>query len=83
MLNPENAENFTREQLKAFHRKVSKMSIMERMDNLKLNPDRADIIDVSADIYLRILNWGNIEIVHAPNAGLKDGILSELYDKFY
>ena len=83
MLNPENAENFTREQLKAFHRKVSKMSIMERMDNLKLNPDRADIIDVSADIYLRILNWGNIEIVHAPNAGLKDGILNELYDKFY
>ena len=53
------------------------------MDNLKLNPDRADIIDVSADIYLRILNWGNIEIVHAPNAGLKDGILNELYDKFY
>jgi exopolyphosphatase/guanosine-5'-triphosphate,3'-diphosphate pyrophosphatase len=83
MLNPENPENFTREQLKAFHRKVSKMSIMERMDNLKLNPDRADIIDVSADIYLRILNWGNIEIVHAPNAGLKDGILNELYDKFY
>lgn len=82
MLNPANPEYFTREQLKDFHRKVSKMSIMERMDNLKLNPDRADIIDVSADIYLRILNWCNIEKIHAPNAGLKDGILLELYDKF-
>jgi exopolyphosphatase/guanosine-5'-triphosphate,3'-diphosphate pyrophosphatase len=83
MLNPSNPEYFTRNQLKDFHRKVSKMSIIERMDNLKLNPDRADIIDVSADIYLRILNWCSIEKIHAPNAGLKDGILNELYDKYY
>lgn len=83
MLNPSNPEYFTRNQLKDFHRKVSKMSIIERMDNLKLNPDRADIIDVSADIYLRILNWCSIEKIHAPNAGLKDGILNELYYKYY
>ncbi len=83
MLNSSNPEYFTRNQLKDFHRKVSKMSIIERMDNLKLNPDRADIIDVSADIYLRILNWCSIEKIHAPNAGLKDGILNELYDKYY
>ena len=57
------------------------MSIDERIDQLKLNPDRADIIDVSADIYLRILTWCNIEKIHAPNAGLKDGILKELYYK--
>jgi exopolyphosphatase/guanosine-5'-triphosphate,3'-diphosphate pyrophosphatase len=74
---------FTREQLKNFHRKVSKMSLQERIEQLKLNPDRADIIDVSADIYLRILNWANIDKVYAPaNTGLKDGILLHLYDKF-
>ncbi len=83
MLNPANPEYFTRKQLKDFHRKVSKMSIEERMDQLKLNPDRADIIDISADIYLRILNWCNIEKIHAPNAGLKDGMLNELYEKYY
>lgn len=83
MLNPADPEYFTRKQLKDFHRKVSKMSIEERMDQLKLNPDRADIIDVSADIYLRILNWCNIETIHAPNAGLKDGMLNELYEKYY
>ena len=58
------------------------MSLQERVEKYKLNMDRADIIDVSADIYLRILNWCNIEKIHAPNAGLKDGILLELYDKF-
>jgi exopolyphosphatase/guanosine-5'-triphosphate,3'-diphosphate pyrophosphatase len=74
---------FTREQLKSFHRKVSKMSLQERIEQLKLNPDRADIIDVSADIYLRILSWANIEKVYAPaNTGLKDGILLHLYDKY-
>jgi exopolyphosphatase/guanosine-5'-triphosphate,3'-diphosphate pyrophosphatase len=83
MLNPADPEYFTRKQLKDFHRKVSKMSIEERMDQLKLNPDRADIIDISADIYLRILNWCNIEKIHAPNAGLKDGMLNELYEKYY
>jgi exopolyphosphatase/guanosine-5'-triphosphate,3'-diphosphate pyrophosphatase len=48
-----------------------------------LNPDRADIIDVSADIYLRILNWANIENIYSPdNTGLKDGILNELYARY-
>jgi exopolyphosphatase/guanosine-5'-triphosphate,3'-diphosphate pyrophosphatase len=75
--------NFTRSELKEFHRKVLKMSIPERMERFKLNPDRADIIDVSADIYLRILNWANINQIYAPaNSGLKDGILKLLYDKY-
>ncbi|OYU94288.1 MAG: phosphatase [Bacteroidetes bacterium B1(2017)] len=74
---------FSREQLKDFHRKVSKMSVQERIDEFKLNPDRADIIDVSADIYLRILNWANIDTIVSPdNTGLKDGILNELIEKY-
>ena len=78
-----NGAVFTAEQLKRFHRKVSKMAVQERIEQLKLNPDRADIIDVSADIYLRILNWANITTIQAPaNTGLKDGILLHLYHKF-
>ncbi len=75
---------FTRDQLKNFHRKVMKMSVVERIEQLKLNPDRADIIDVSADIYLRILNWAQIDKVYSPsNTGLKDGILNELYETHF
>ncbi len=78
----ENNDYFTREQLKNFHRRVIKMSVEERIEQLKLNPDRADSIDASADIYLRILNWANINKVYAPsNSGHKDGILLMLYDK--
>jgi exopolyphosphatase/guanosine-5'-triphosphate,3'-diphosphate pyrophosphatase len=83
ILNQESGKlTFTIKQLKDFHRKVSKMSVQERMDLYKLNPDRADIIEVSADIYLRILNWAKIETILSPdNTGLKDGILNELYLK--
>jgi exopolyphosphatase/guanosine-5'-triphosphate,3'-diphosphate pyrophosphatase len=74
---------FSRAQLKDFHRKVSKMSMQERIDVYRLNPDRADIIDVSADIYLRILNWAKIDVIHSPdNTGLKDGILNELFTRY-
>lgn len=74
---------FTRDQLKDFHRKVSKMSLNERLEQLKLNPDRADIIDLSADIYLRILNWAKIDKIKSPeNSGLKDGILAELLNTY-
>lgn len=85
IINENPAQNyFTRDQLRSFHRKVIKMSIPERIEQLKLNPDRADIIDVSADIYLRILNWADINNVYSPsNTGLKDGILNELYDVYY
>jgi exopolyphosphatase/guanosine-5'-triphosphate,3'-diphosphate pyrophosphatase len=73
---------FTRDQLKIFHKKVVKMSYKERIEQLKLNPDRADIIEFSADIYLRILNWAGIVKIHSPqNSGLKDGILTELYER--
>lgn len=75
--------NFTRDELRVFHRKVQKMAIPERIEYYKLNPDRADIIEVSADIYLRILNWANIKQIYSPaNAGLKDGILQLLYQKY-
>jgi exopolyphosphatase/guanosine-5'-triphosphate,3'-diphosphate pyrophosphatase len=77
-------KTITRNELKDFHRKVSKMSLQERIEKYKLNMDRADIIDVSADIYLRILNWANIKTILSPdNSGLKDGMLHVLYNKFY
>ena len=57
------------------------MALGERVTQLKLNPDRADIIDLSADIYLRILNWADIRKIKSPeNSGLKDGIINELFN---
>jgi exopolyphosphatase / guanosine-5'-triphosphate,3'-diphosphate pyrophosphatase len=85
LLHPNQAvKSISRTELKDFHRKVSKMSLQERVEKYKLNMDRADIIDVSADIYLRILNWAGVKTILSPdNSGLKDGMLHVLYQKFH
>lgn len=81
IINPAVDPHITTTQLETFYKDVKKMSMKERIETYKLNPDRADVITPSASIYLKILGWGNIEKMHAPSAGLKDGILYELLEK--
>ncbi|MFN5919978.1 MAG: exopolyphosphatase, partial [Bacteroidota bacterium] len=57
-------------------------TLEERITILGLNPDRADVIEPSAYIYLQLLKWANIEKIMAPSAGLKDGILYTIMDKY-
>jgi exopolyphosphatase / guanosine-5'-triphosphate,3'-diphosphate pyrophosphatase len=81
IINPALDPHITTSQLETFYQDVKKMSMKERIETYKLNPDRADVIAPSASIYLKILGWGNIKKMHAPSAGLKDGILYELLEK--
>lgn len=81
IINPAVDPHITTAQLETFYADVKKMSMKERIEKYKLNPDRADVIAPSASIYLKILGWGNIDKMHAPSAGLKDGILYELLEK--
>jgi exopolyphosphatase/guanosine-5'-triphosphate,3'-diphosphate pyrophosphatase len=70
--------------LQELHKMLKKYTVAERIEKLKLNPDRADVIEPSAFIYLKIMKWAGCEKIHSPSAGLKDGMLMELasrYDK--
>lgn len=81
LLNPGSSElHITFEQLERFYKQVKKLSYDERIEMYKLNPDRADVIEPSAEIYLKILKWAGIEQLYAPSAGLKDGILYQLLE---
>jgi exopolyphosphatase/guanosine-5'-triphosphate,3'-diphosphate pyrophosphatase len=82
LLNPGSAElQITSDQLEKFYKHIKKLSYNERIETYKLNPDRADVIEPSAEIYLKILKWAGIEQLYAPSAGLKDGILYHLMEK--
>jgi exopolyphosphatase/guanosine-5'-triphosphate,3'-diphosphate pyrophosphatase len=81
MINPSADPHISTTQLETFYKDVKKLSMKERIEKYKLNPDRADVIAPSASIYLKILGWANIDKLHAPSAGLKDGILYELLEK--
>jgi len=60
---------------------LKKMSVEERMNNLGLRADRADVIFPAAIIFRKIMKWGDIKELHAPKIGLTDGLIVELYKK--
>ncbi|PWJ59350.1 exopolyphosphatase/guanosine-5'-triphosphate,3'-diphosphate pyrophosphatase [Dyadobacter jejuensis] len=60
---------------------ISQFTLVERINKLQLNPDRADVIVPAGDIYTSAMKWAGAEIIHVPDVGLKDGMLQMLYDR--
>lgn len=60
---------------------IASFSLIDRINKLQLNPDRADVIIPAADIYTSAMKWAGAQIIHVPDVGLKDGMLQMLYDK--
>ncbi len=54
------------------------MSIKERIQFLRIKPDRADVIVPASLIGLMIMNFVDCEILSVPFVGLRDGVLLEL-----
>ncbi len=52
----------------------------DRINKLKLNPDRADVIVPATDIYLSAMKWAGADQMRVPDIGLKDGMLLMLYE---
>lgn len=69
------------ETLDALYEKIRLMPIKERVYDLRLNPDRADVIEHAAQIYLKIMRWSHVDEIMAPRAGLKEGLILELFSK--
>lgn len=60
---------------------ISGFSLVDRINKLQLNPDRADVIVPAGDIYTSAMKWAGAKIIHVPDVGLKDGMLQLLYDR--
>lgn len=60
---------------------IEKLSLDERIYDLQMNPDRADVIIPASTIYIRVMEWSNAEKMIVPDVGLKDGILHFLVEK--
>jgi exopolyphosphatase/guanosine-5'-triphosphate,3'-diphosphate pyrophosphatase len=59
---------------------IEKFSLMERMNKLQLNADRADVIVPASDIYISVMKWAGATEIMVPDLGLKDGILMRVYE---
>ena len=58
---------------------LKKYSIEERIYNLGLRPDRADVIVPAGKIFKFILKHTKTDFIYAPKIGLSDGVVSALY----
>jgi exopolyphosphatase/guanosine-5'-triphosphate,3'-diphosphate pyrophosphatase len=63
--------------------RIASYSFEDRVKILRLRPDRADVVIPAADIFLRIMEYANIEEIFVPKVGLADGIIYDLYMKQY
>ncbi len=72
-------EPLSRGAIRKHRDRIASYSLQDRIDVLRLRPDRADVIVPAADIFLRILDHAEIEEVFVPKVGLADGIVYDLY----
>jgi exopolyphosphatase / guanosine-5'-triphosphate,3'-diphosphate pyrophosphatase len=56
------------------------MSYEERVMDLLLKPDRADVIIPALEIFTSIMRSAKIDFTYVPRMGLADGMLLELYN---
>lgn len=60
---------------------VDSKSMEERIYEMQMNPDRADVIVPASDIYIKVMQWAKARQIIVPEVGLKDGILLYLFEK--
>ena len=58
---------------------VASFSLDDRINKLRLNADRADVIVPAADIYISVMRWARATQIIVPDLGLKDGIIQLVY----
>lgn len=71
----------THEEIARVQAYIGSFSLEDRINQLQLNPDRADVIVPAAEIYLSAMKWAGAHEIFVPDVGLKDGIIQMLYEK--
>ncbi len=64
------------------YKKVKRYTINERIIKLKLNPDRADVIEPALEIYTNALKFSNSNKFMVPRIGLADALIMSLNKDF-
>ncbi|TDS14382.1 exopolyphosphatase/guanosine-5'-triphosphate,3'-diphosphate pyrophosphatase [Maribacter caenipelagi] len=66
--------------LNAQYHFLDSLSYDDRISELGLNPDRADVIIPATKIFLSAAKWSGAKKIHVPKIGLSDGIIKDLYN---
>ena len=67
--------------LVSYYQLLKSFTYEERVWELNLNHDRADVIVPATKIFLSAMKWSKAQKVYVPKIGLADGIIKSLYNK--
>ncbi len=65
--------------LTSYYNMLQTYSYEERITELDLNQDRADVIIPATRIYLSAMKWSDAKYIYVPKIGLSDGIVKSVY----
>lgn len=66
--------------LTSYYNTLQTYSYEERISQLDLNQDRADVIIPATRIYLSAMKWSGAKDIFVPKIGLADGIIKSIYN---
>jgi exopolyphosphatase / guanosine-5'-triphosphate,3'-diphosphate pyrophosphatase len=76
-----NNQSITLKKLKQVSNHLSFYSYVDRVTQLGLKPDRADVIMPALQIYKSVMKWGGIRTLRVPQIGLADGLVRLMYQR--
>ncbi|WP_027137627.1 Ppx/GppA phosphatase family protein [Gaetbulibacter saemankumensis] len=65
--------------LTSYYDQLQSYSYEERITELNLNQDRADVIIPAMRIYLSAMKWSGSKDIYVPKIGLADGVIKSIY----
>lgn len=80
LFNKSDATELSRKELKEIIRKLESLSFEQRMEELELRPDRADVILPAAMVIYEIMELGKTKCLQIPDASLLDGVMLDMVE---
>lgn len=66
--------------LSSYYQMLNTLTYEERITQLNMNTDRADVVIPAMRIYLSAMKWSRSSKIFVPKIGLADGIVKSLYN---
>lgn len=67
--------------LRSRYKQIRDMSYEQRLKELNMKPDRADVVEYALEIYIKVMKWSRAKQIHVPKIGISDGMIRYLYEK--
>jgi exopolyphosphatase / guanosine-5'-triphosphate,3'-diphosphate pyrophosphatase len=72
-------ESVSYDELYNLYKRLRGMSSEDRIQELYLNPDRADVIVPAGKIFTSVMRWSKAKSAYIPKIGVSDGVIKMLY----